>query len=333
MTGHQERPKVLFVDDDPKLLSSIRRMFGRTFTIQTAQSGAEALDILESIGPFAVVVSDIKMPKMDGISFLSQVKERYPDTVRMLLTAYANLQNAVDAINSGYVFRLLMKPCHDQDMQQALNDAIAQHHLIQNQYELEALQKLKIALDGIVSGFVALVEARDPYTAGHQKKVTNLALAIADTLGMEDETKESLRLGSMVHDIGKVYVPAEFLNKPAKLTDAEMTIIKTHPVVGYNILQHVEFPWPVSKIVLQHHERLDGSGYPNGLCRQEILPESQILAVADVVDAMTSHRPYRAGLGIDTALSEVQKYENVQYDRDIVQACVSLFREKGYSIG
>jgi putative nucleotidyltransferase with HDIG domain len=248
----------------------------------------------------------------------------------MILTAYANLQNALNAINSGYVFRLLIKPCHEQDLQQALLDAIAQHHLIQNQYELEALQKLKMALDGIVTSLVALVEARDPYTAGHQKKVTNLALAIADIMELEDENKESLRLGSMVHDIGKVYVPAQFLNKPSKLTEAEMTIIKTHPVVGFDILKHVAFPWPVSKIVLQHHERLDGSGYPNGLVKNEILPEAQILTVADVVDAMTSLRPYRAGMGIDSALAEIQKHAGIQYDRDIVRACVCLFREKGY---
>jgi len=332
MSNGSTSSQILFVDDDTRLLASIRRMLGKAFSIQTAQSGAEALEILEKKGPFAVVVSDIKMPEMDGITFLSQVKERYPDTVRMLLTAFANLQNALDAINSGYVFRLLMKPCNEQNLHQALSDALYQHQLIHNQYEIEGLRKLKKAMDGIVSGFVAMVEARDPYTAGHQRKVTNLSLAIAQTLGLDRERMECLRLGAMVHDVGKVYIPSEFLNKPAKLTEAEFTIIKAHPVVGYNILQHVEFPWPVSQVVLQHHERIDGSGYPYGTPDAQLLTESRILAVADVVDAMTSHRPYRAALGMEAALEEIHKYKKTHYDQDIVEACDDLLRKQGFAI-
>ena len=332
MTNSCTTPKILFVDDDTRLLSSIHRMLGRGFSIQTAQGGAEALEILETQGPFAVVVSDIKMPEMDGITFISQVKERHPDTVRMLLTAFANLQNALDAINSGYVFRLLMKPCNEQKLYQALSDALQQHQLIQNQYEVEGLRKLKMAMDGIVSGFVALVEARDPYTAGHQRKVTKLSLAIAESLGLDRERMECLRLGAMVHDVGKVYIPSEFLNKPAKLTEAEFTIIKAHPMVGYNILQHVDFPWPVSQVVLQHHERLDGSGYPCGAAAEQILTESRILAVADVVDAMTSHRPYRAALGIEAALDEIQQHKRTCYDEEIVEACDELLRKQGLAL-
>lgn len=329
MTSGSTPSQILFVDDDTRLLSSIRRMLGRAFSIQTAQSGAEALEILDTQGPFAVVVSDIKMPEMDGITFLSQVKERYPDTVRLLLTAFANLQNALDAINTGYIFRLLMKPCNEQNLYQALSDALQQHQLIQNQYEVEGLRKLKMAMDGIVSGFAALIEARDPYTAGHQRKVTNLSLAIAKSLDLDRERMECLRLGAMVHDVGKVYIPAEFLNKPTKLSEAEFTIIKSHPLVGYNILQHVEFPWPVSQVVLQHHERLDGSGYPYGTAARQLLTESRILAVADVVDAMTSHRPYRAALGVEAALDEIQQHKKTQYDEEIVEACDDLLRKQG----
>jgi putative nucleotidyltransferase with HDIG domain len=171
---------------------------------------------------------------------------------------------------------------------------------------------------------------RDPYTAGHQQRVTQLAVAIATEMGLPTEQIDGIRVIGTLHDVGKICIPAEILSKPGKLTKVEFTIIKIHSQAGYNILKTVEFPWPVAKIVLQHHERMNGSGYPKGLRGEDILLESRILAVADVVEAMSSHRPYRPALGTHKALEEIEQNSGVLYDADVADACLRLFREKGF---
>jgi len=283
--------RILFVDDDPKILESFRRMFGREYDLAFAEGGARALELMAAEGPFALVVSDIKMPAMDGIAFLTRVKDEYPDTVRMILTGYADQQNAIDAVNEGYIFRFLVKPCRKGALEKALRAGLEQHRLIQAGKEFYGLKRLKQAMQGILVGLTTLVEARDPYTAGHQRRVSDLSRRIGERMNLDAETLNGLCMAAMVHDIGKVYVPAEFLNKPGRLSDAEFNIIKSHPQVGFDILDPIEFPWPIGKIVHQHHERLDGSGYPQGLAGDAILLEARIMAVADVMDAMGSHRP------------------------------------------
>jgi putative nucleotidyltransferase with HDIG domain len=175
------------------------------------------------------------------------------------------------------------------------------------------------------------VDLRDPYTAGHQQKVAGLASVIAREMGMDDLAVDHLIMAATVHDIGKMYVPADILSKPGKLSTLEWEIIKTHAQGGYEILAGIEFSRPVAKMVLQHHERLDGSGYPNGLKDGEILLEAKILAVADVVEAMASHRPYRPALGIDMALHEIEHQKGELYDPEVVEICLRLFREKLFS--
>jgi putative nucleotidyltransferase with HDIG domain len=174
------------------------------------------------------------------------------------------------------------------------------------------------------------IEIRDPYTAGHQRRVSKLSCAIARELGMPEQQIEGLRVAGDIHDIGKIYVPAEILSKPGQITAIEYGIIKTHPQVGFDILKTIKFPWPVAQIVLQHHERLDGSGYPLGLVGDQILKESRILTVSDIVEAMSSHRPYRPARGIDEALEEVIKNRDRFYDSDVVDVCVKLFRENQF---
>lgn len=193
---------------------------------------------------------------------------------------------------------------------------------------MERIQKTMLQTIEAVSH---TLEKRDPYTAGHQQRVGKLAVSIAQQLGMGEEQVEGIRLGALVHDIGKIYVPAEILNRPGRLSSAEFDIIKSHPEVGYDILCGVEFDWPITDMVLQHHERLDGSGYPHGLKGDEIVLEARILAVADVVEAITSHRPYRPGLGIDVALEEIINGRGNHYDEQVVDTCVVLFREQDFS--
>lgn len=185
-------------------------------------------------------------------------------------------------------------------------------------------QKLHNSLMQTIQTVSLALEKRDPYTAGHQQRVTQLALAIANEMHSPSGEIDGLRLGGLVHDIGKIYIPSEILTRPGKLTDIEFMLIKTHSQVGYDILKEVDFPWPIAQMVLQHHERLDGSGYPQGLRGDVILPEAKILAVADVVEAMASHRPYRSALGMEKAVEEIKRNRGVFYDPEAVDACCRL---------
>jgi len=191
--------------------------------------------------------------------------------------------------------------------------------------------KLQRALEGTVHTLVAAIELKDPYTAGHQRRVTQLACAIAREMGLAEEQIEGIRMAGLVHDIGKMTIPAEILSNPGRLNDLQYGLIRAHPQVGHDILrQAIEFPWPLAGIVLQHHERMDGSGYPAGLSGEEIMLEARVLAVADVVEAMASHRPYRPARGVDMALEEISKNRGILYDPEVVDACLQLFTEKGF---
>ncbi len=192
---------------------------------------------------------------------------------------------------------------------------------------VEAEAALHAALQGTIEAIGRTTETRDPYTAGHQRRVTELAVAIAEEMGLDRDRLEGMRAAGLMHDIGKMAVPAEILSKPSALTDMEMALIQTHPRVAYDILESVAFPWPLAQIVLQHHERVDGTGYPQGLRSDETLVEARILAVADTVEAMASHRPYRAALGIDVALAEIEGGKGGRYDPEAADACLCLFRE------
>lgn len=194
----------------------------------------------------------------------------------------------------------------------------------------KTLKKLRGALGGTIQVIESMVEERDPYTAGHQRRVTDLARSIAKEMDLSVNLRDAIRMAGSIHDIGKISIPSEILSMPTQLTETEFELIKKHPKVGYEILKNIDFPWPVAEIVLQHHERLDGSGYPNGLKNGQILMEARVLGVADVVEAMSSHRPYRASLGKDKALEEIKKNKGILYEPEAVDACVDLFTNKGY---
>lgn len=194
----------------------------------------------------------------------------------------------------------------------------------------DAIRERDLLYGQLVAVLGGMAEMRDPYTAAHQKRVANLAVTIGAELGLSPKDLEGLRLAASVHDIGKIVVAAELLCKPSKLTRHEYDLIKDHAEAGFQILKDVAFPWPIARIVHEHHERMDGSGYPNGLTGAQLLPESRIVAVADVVESICSHRPYRAGLGTEAALSEIENNRGLLYDPAVVDACLRIFREKGY---
>lgn len=196
----------------------------------------------------------------------------------------------------------------------------------------ESVERLREAFAGTVQAIASLVEAKDPYTAGHQRRMADIAQAIAREMGLSQDQIEGIAMAGIIHDIGKVSVPAEILCSPRRLTQLEFNLIKTHAQSGYEILKDIKFSWPIARMVLEHHERIDGSGYPNGLKGEDILSESRILAVADVVEAMATHRPYRPALGLEPALQEITKNRGVLFDAEAVDACLRLFREKGYKI-
>ena len=194
-----------------------------------------------------------------------------------------------------------------------------------------AIRRLYESLEDTVGAIASTIELRDPYTAGHQRRVAKLAVRIAGEMGLPEDQTRGIFLAGLIHDIGKINVPAEILGKPGELTPLERQFIRTHPQGGYDIIKGVEFPWPIAEAVLQHHERLDGSGYPRGLAAEAVIAEARILAVADVTEAITAHRPYRPALGLDAALAELEAGRGRLYDPAAVDACVNLFRNKGFA--
>jgi len=361
--------RIAFVDDEEIVLGTLRRIFEKEpYEVSTFDTPSKAILAMEE-QPFWVVVSDQMMPEMDGTDFLAQVRERWPDTVRILMTGYAETDTVIRAINQGSVFRFVSKPWETRELIQIVHDAMDQYRLVSEHRELtrlteeqnrellelnqglekrvrdrtrqlweneeqlkKTLTQLRTSLEATIQALALTAEARDPYTAGHQRRVADLSRAIAQKMGLPQDQVDGVRMAGSIHDLGKIYVPSEILNKPGKIRANEFELVKSHSEVGYEILKTINFPWPVAEIELQHHERLNGSGYPNGLKGDEILLEARIIAVADVVESMSSHRPYRPALGIVKALEEIRAGRGTLFDERVVGACVAIFEEDGYEL-
>ncbi|MHC4455598.1 MAG: HD domain-containing phosphohydrolase [Planctomycetota bacterium] len=300
----------------------------------TACDGEEGLKVLATEA-IDVVITDISMPILNGIELTRKVKEKYDSDV-IIMTGHIDEFKYEDIVDLG-ASDFLKKPVSIRELILRLKRVLRERTILfqRNQAEDElkqSLEKLRRAFGGIINAMAETIEKRDPYTAGHQRKVANLAKAIAREIGLSQDQIEGLAMAGVIHDLGKISIPTEILVKPGQLTQFEFGIMKMHPKVGYDILKTIEFPWPVADIVLQHHERVDGSGYPQGITGKEILVEARILAVADVVEAMAYHRPYRPALGIDLALEEISKNRDTLYDSSVVAACLRLFRQKDYKL-
>jgi len=225
------------------------------------------------------------------------------------------------------------KVCYDKNGNIKWTDGIIEDITEQKQAEKrlkQSFEKLRRTLGSTVQAMALAVESRDPYTAGHQRRVADLARSIAAEMKLSNDKIDGLRLAGLIHDIGKISIPAEILSKPTRLSNAEFELIKNHSKIGYDILKSIDFPWPVAQIVYQHHERINSTGYPLGLSGNDILIEARILAVSDVVEAMATHRPYRATLGMKEALKEIKKNRGILYEPKVVDACFTLFNKKGY---
>ncbi|MDO9264892.1 MAG: response regulator [Desulfosalsimonadaceae bacterium] len=342
-----KRERILVVDDEEAIRNLLKQILEREgYECELAEDAEKASGFLSN-KRFDLVISDVQMPGKSGIQLLEEIKTRYPNLATLLISGHSDNKTAASAILKGAI-DFLVKPFQKEQVLITVSNAIRRRAIdLQTRFEfqnlesiindqtddlLEANARLNRILNSTVQAMSLAVECRDPYTAGHQQRVANISTAIARKMDFNDERIEYLKMAAMIHDIGKISVPAEILCKPTRLSAAEFNIIKEHPLTGYKILKEIDFPYPLAKMVYQHHERIDGSGYPQGLSGDQILMEAKILAVADVVEAMASHRPYRSALGIDVALDEIIKNKGQIFDPEVVEVCCELFRNNELSI-
>jgi len=324
--------KILVVDDEKEIVETTRMFLEKEgHEVSTAADVQEALRTMDE-GAFDIVLSDIVMPRTSGIEFLNTIRSSSPHIKVILMTGEPTVETAVTAVRLD-AFDYLSKPVKRNELCatvakavefKILEDENRMHKAELEERVLERTEKLVRVLQQTANALGSAMEMRDSYTAGHQRRVTVLASAIAIEIGLSENQKECLRVAGLLHDLGKISIPAEILSKPSRLSIAEFELIKGHPQFGYDILKEIEFEWPVAQIVLQHHERMDGSGYPNGIGGDDILIESRILGVSDVVEAMASHRPYRPALGMDKALEEIEQNKGKLYDPRVADACIKV---------
>lgn len=322
----------LVVDDEPRLRQVlVHLMKNDGYSCVEAGNGEEALALLQQ-HPITLVMSDLRMPKMDGLELLRQVRARWPDVAVVMITAVADVEVAVSCLAIG-AMDYLTKPFHLEEVRARVAQALENRRLvIENRGYQESLQE-KVAVQArrleelfmaSIQSLAEVLELKDPYTRGHSVRVSEYSAVIARELGIEGETLRQIELGGHVHDIGKIGVREEVLNKPGKLTDVEYEHIMTHPVVGWRILAPLLAETPVAlNIVRSHHERFDGRGVPDQLAGAAIPLEARIAAAADAFDAMTSDRPYRPdGLSVDEALRDLIRCSGTQFDPDVIAALV-----------
>lgn len=325
----------MVVDDEPDVQDLIQQKFrkkvqSKEYHFYFALNGKEALKQLDQLD-VDIILSDINMPEMDGLTLLKEVEELFPFVKVIIISAYGDISNIRTAMNRN-AFDFLTKPIDFEDLEITIQKTMRHINQVRKTNEqLEySLTKLQRAIDKTIETISVIGEIRDPYTAGHQRRVANLAKRIATELQLDEEVIQSIYISSVVHDIGKIYVPSEILSKPGRLSKNEFELIKQHSQVGYDIFQSIEFPWPMADIILMHHEKLDGSGYPKGLTTNDILFESKIISVADVVEAISSYRPYRPALGMEVALEEIKNKRGIHFDPDVVDICTYLIKEKKF---
>lgn len=324
---------ILIVDDEEPIRSMLQQGLEHAgYECSTAEDGKDALEILEE-RDVTVVITDVLMPRLDGIELTKIVKEKYDSNV-IVMTGFGEGLRYEKVIKDG-ASDFIQKPLGLQELIIRLERVLNERSVLVEQRRAEedlkqSLIKFKRVLESTVNALASALEKRDPYTAGHQRRVTSLAYAMAKELELSEEQIEGIRIAGLLHDIGKISVPTDILNKPGRLSEPEFNLIKEHPRNGYDILADIEFEQPIAQIVFQHHERMDGSGYPQGLADGKIILEARILAVADVVEAIASHRPYRPALGLDIALDEISKNKGVTYDSQVVDTCLKLFTEESF---
>lgn len=314
-----EHIRVLFVDDEENILHSVERVFSeKDIRVLKAGSAEKALEIIKR-EDIAVLVSDHLMPGMKGTELLSRVKDISPDTVRILMTAYADLATAVNAINEGEVFRFVVKPWENEILERVVQEGIDRHRIVHSLRTEDESKLLSLA---------QTIELKDPYTRGHCDRVAKYALLIADALNMGENKKTDIKYGSWLHDCGKIGVPEKILNLERRLNEEEYEIIKKHSGWGADVARQARLADGVVNIILYHHERFDGQGYPTGIKGKDIPLEARIVSVADVYDALVTDRPYRKGHIIENAKGIILSMKETLLDPELVDIFINLIPDK-----
>jgi putative two-component system response regulator len=309
---------VLFVDDEQNILNAVKRLFmSDTIDVLTASTALEGMELMKR-NTVAVIVSDNMMPGMNGIAFLEWTKTVSPDSVRILMTGYADLHSAIESINRGEVFRFVTKPWNDTELSQIVLDSIDRYKIVSS---------IKSADEAKLLSLAQTIELKDPYTKGHCERVATYALMLADGMDLSDVMKKNIKYGSWLHDCGKIGVPEIILNKPSELDDEQFATMKNHSRWGADVAKTAQLPEPVVNIALYHHERFNGEGYPLGLKGINIPLEARVVAIADAFDAMTSDRPYRKKLSKEEAIAVITKSKSSSFDPALVDIFVSVITD------
>jgi len=309
---------VLFVDDEQNILNAVKRLFmSDTIDVLTASTALEGMELMK-LNTVAVIVSDNMMPEMNGIAFLEWTKTVSPDSVRILMTGYADLHSAIESINRGEVFRFVTKPWNDTELSQIVLDSIDRYKIVSS---------IKSADEAKLLSLAQTIELKDPYTKGHCERVAAYALMLADGMDLSDVIKKNIKYGSWLHDCGKIGVPEIILNKPSELDDEQFATMKKHSRWGADVAKTAQLPEPVVNIALYHHERFNGEGYPLGLKSINIPLEARVVAIADAFDAMTSDRPYRKKLSKEEAIAVITKSKSSSFDPALVDIFVSVLAD------
>ncbi len=312
--------QILFVDDEQYILEIAQAIFeDEGLSIMTATSGEEALEKVRA-GEVAVVVSDNHLGGMTGLELLSLVKALSPDTVKILMTGFADLETAIEAINRVEVFRFIVKPWENSQLVELVTDALKRYRLIKSIVRGDEAAMLSL---------VRALELKDSYTKGHSERVAGYALSVARKVGLSEQKLKSVQYGSWLHDCGKIGVSENILNYEGPLDDAETHIVRNHPMWGADVARKARLSEAIVNIILFHHERFDGKGYPSGLCGAEIPIEARIVAVADIYDALTTERPYRKAYGKERALQMLISMKGNVLDPELVDAFSEVKKEEG----
>ncbi len=332
----EERELVLIVDDNPTNIDLLVDTLNGDYSLGVAKSGAKALEFVSRRKP-DIVLLDIMMPEMNGFEVCGRLKAdpATRDIPVVFITAVDDVPRKLKGFELGAV-DYITKPFLGEEVRarvrthlalKSMREKIEDRNVDLEQMVREKTIELEKMLEATIATITLMAEIRDPYTSGHQMRVAKLAVAIAERMGLPRDRIRAAELAGILHDIGKIRVPTSIMNRPGKLLDTERELLKIHPEVGYQLLKRIPFPLPVAEIVLQHHEREDGSGYPSQLKGDQILLEARILAVADVTEAQSSYRPYRPALGIEVALEEISSNSGKLYYPPAVDACLALFDE------
>lgn len=334
------QPLILIVDDDSINIDILVEALQDDFRLGIAKNGLKALDYVKNTKPDLILL-DIMMPGFNGFQVCEKLKaeEDTKDIAVIFLTALQDAANKYKGFELGAVdyitkpFNIVEVKARVQthlSLKQMSEELSSQNLNLQKTVDEKTLQ-IRSILKSTIQVMAQMVESRDPYIAGHQLRVSGLACVMAEKLDMPAEEVETIRIAGILHDIGKIRIPLDILNRPGNILSAEYELLKIHPQIGFEFLSGIPFEQPIAEIVYQHHEKLDGSGYPRGLTEKDILWEAKIITVADVMEAMSSHRPYRPALGYEYALNEIKKNRGIQYDRDAVEICRILFEKENFS--